>query len=112
MPFTWKGDEVEKKIQAATKKAIDETTAAAVIYAKQNHRWKNRTGTLEGSIRMRPAGMKSGRMTGQWGSFTVKYAIYLELGVPSNNFSKMPYLRPAAAAEYPKLAGRIKANLK
>ncbi len=108
MPFTWFGDKVEKKMEAAVKKAIDETTAAAVIHAKQNHSWQNQTGTLEGSIQMRSAASSSGKVTGQWGSFTVKYAIWLE--IDTANKPAMPYLRPAAAVEYPKLAGRIRAN--
>ena len=40
-----------RKLDEAAPAAINDTTAAASISAKQNHGWQNRTGTAEGSIR-------------------------------------------------------------
>ncbi|MGH7851155.1 MAG: hypothetical protein ACREOP_12725, partial [Thermodesulfobacteriota bacterium] len=95
-----------------------QTMSAAVIHAKQNHPWVNRTGTLEGSIRPVVAAHKAGsEFIGLWGSVDVEYALYLELGLGFNlvagaaSFGKgkraYPFLRPAAEVEYPKLADRI-----
>lgn len=102
--LNWLGGDVRDRVHDAARQGIDETTAAAVIHAKSNHPWSNQTGTLEGSLQMRPAEVQGDIVRGQWGSFTVLYAIYLELG-------GWAYLRPAADAEYPKLAGRIKAAM-
>lgn len=99
----WEGDEVVEKIEQATRLAIDQTTGAAVIQAKNNHPWQNRTGTLEGSYEMRPAVSDGKTVKGKWGSFDVKYAAPVEKDFPA--------LRPAADVEYPKLAERIRANL-
>lgn len=105
MAFGWRGDEVAEKVIAASVLAVDQTTAATVKHAKENHRWSNRTGTLEGSLQMRPAEQIGTKIVGHWGSFTVAYAIYLELR------PEYAWLRLAADAEYPNLASRIKAAL-
>lgn len=118
MSLDWKGDEVQKKMEACIKKGINQTMSAAVIHAKKNHPWQNRTGTLEGSIRPVVAARKEGdEFVGLWGSVDVAYALYLELGLKFNlvkgaaSFGQrrraFPFLRPAAEVEYPKLAGRI-----
>lgn len=103
----WRGPEVLAKAKAAARHGIDETTSACVNHAKSNHPWQNQTGTLEGSLQMRPADDQGSRIVGFWGSFDVDYAIYLEIG--TSRAPAYPYLRPAADAEYGKLAGRIKA---
>lgn len=105
MPVDWRGDEIQKKILDQAKQAIDQTTAAAVRYAKSNHPWKNVTSTLEGSIMMKPSVYRGGLLIGEWGSFDVRYAIFLELG--TSKMPAYPYLRPAADAEYPNLAKRL-----
>lgn len=109
MPLKWNGPLVAARVAEASKLAIDEITSLAVKHAKDNHPWQNRTGTLEGSLQMRPAEHEGLRVVGRWGSFTVEYAIFLEIGTV--HMEAMPYLRPAADATYPLLAGRIRANL-
>ena len=97
---------------------INRTMSAAAVHAKRNHsagahaqgRFVTRTGTLEGSIRPVVAAHKRGdEFVGVWGSVDVEYALVLELG----SFGRVgippyPYLRPAAAAEYPNLPERIR----
>lgn len=95
----WNGDQVLENVLAATRAAIDETTAASVIHAKSNHPWQNQTGTLEGSYQMRPSEVEGDMVAGEWGSFDVIYAAVIE-----DNY---PALRPAADTEYPQLAERI-----
>lgn len=118
MSLDWKGDEVQKKMESCIKQAINQTMSRASIHAKNNHPWVNRTGTLEGSIRpVERARKKGDEFIGVWGSVDVNYALPLELGFSVNSvvgvpaFGKTkkawPYLRPAADAEYPKLASRI-----
>ena len=107
MSLNWRGDEVQKKMESCIKQGINQTMSAAAIHAKQNHPWQNRTGTLEGSIRPVTAAHKEGdEFVGLWGSTDVAYALVLETG--GVRMPAFPYLRPAADAEYPKLAGRIR----
>ena len=95
----WKGDEAAEKVIAAAKLGLDQTAGAAVIHAKSNHPWINRTGTLEGSYQMKPSQQDGETVSVEWGAFDVNYAAPVE--------EKYPALRPAADVEYPKLAGRI-----
>lgn len=95
------------RLERAVRMGIDETTAAAAIYAKQNHpTWQNRTGTLEGSIRMDPA-QKVGPHTwrGRFGSFDVMYAKFLELG--TRFIAAGYFLRNAADVTFPTVGQRI-----
>lgn len=132
MTLRWQGEEVKRRMRAAQRQGINETMAASVIHAKRNHTWRNRTGTLEGSIAI----VSSARDTttgaeGRWGSQDVRYALIHELGgvitpkaakallirdergnivasVQQVTIPPRPYLRPAAAVEYPKLTSRIR----
>lgn len=102
--LNWKGDQVAAKVIAAAKAGIDETTSACVQDAKTNHRWRNRTGTLEGGIQMRPAVARGTQIIGRWGVFGVNYGVYLELLFGG----KYRWLNPAADRNYPDLAARIR----
>lgn len=130
--FKWNGEALKRKMFAAQKFGIDKTMAEAVTHAKNNHTWKNRTGTLEGSVKIIEYGAKDlDGVAGTWGSADVVYALIQELGgtiVPvkakmlmfkvdgetrfahSVTIPARPYLRPAAAAIYPRLAANIKAG--
>lgn len=110
MSLKWEGDKLIKKIDDCVKRGIDQTMAEAAIYAKQNHPWRNRTGTLEGSIRpVVEAHKKGSEFVGVWGSVDVDYALVLELGSFGRaGVPPYPYLRPAADAIYPRLPSNIK----
>ena len=56
--------------------------------AREDHPWKNRTGTLEGSIESWPTAEGAA-----YGSLGCKYAIYLEFGTA--RMPAFPYLRPS-----------------
>ena len=107
MTLDWKGDQLISTLRRAQVEGIEATMAAAVIHAKNNHEWINRSDRLETSIDIHehavatPTGAR-----GVWGSIEIVYALIHELG---GQFIKArPYLRPAAAAQYPGLARRIK----
>lgn len=106
--FTWRGDQVKQVALGNARRAIDETTAACVHGAKSDHRWQNRTGTLEGSLQMRPATIVGSRVRGRWGSFDVNYAIYLELRWGG----RYRYLFPQADLHYPRLAARLRQGIR
>lgn len=106
----WRGDEVRQRVEAAARLGIDDTMAACVLEAKNNHGWKNRTGTAERSIRAEPARMEGTRVVGRWGSFDVRYFIYLELG--TRFITADHTLRRAADRHYPSLARRIQQHLR
>ena len=126
----WRGPEVAAKMLKASLFGVNKTMAETVEHAKRNHRWQNRTGTLEGSISISEFARKEGNgVRGIWGSKDVRYALIHELGgriVPVNapalkfqvggqwvtvsqvNIPARPYLRPAADAVYPQLAANIR----
>lgn len=130
MALEWLGPAVTKRLARAQIQGVNATLAAAVNHAKRNHDWQNRTGTLEGSIGVQDFARAEGRgVRGNWGSRDARYALIHELGgviVPKKAKALVfeiggevvrvmkvviparPYLRPAADATYPGLAGRIR----
>ncbi|MFA6219593.1 MAG: hypothetical protein WC692_07410 [Erythrobacter sp.] len=127
----WEGDALTARMRAAQKLGINATMAACVQQAKANHAWRNQTGVLEGSIKIAEFARPDGAgMVGTWGSTDVRYALIHELGgvivpvraqalrfkLPDGSFRIVksvtiparPYLRPAADAIYPQLAGNIR----
>ena len=135
MPVDWRGDELLKRIKKAQIFGINKTMSEAVIHAKSNHTWRNRTGTLEGSINIVTYGRETETgAEGVWGSQDVRYALIHELsGVITPKVADKlyitddtgkivatadrveiparPYLRPAAADAYPKLATNIQEGM-
>lgn len=130
MSLTWHGDRVLDRMREAQRIGVNATMARAVTHAKTNHDWQNRTGTLEGSIKIAEYAHRDGDgYRGLWGSADVVYALIHELGgrivpvrAPALRFQingqwvttqqvdipARPYLRPAADAEYPSLADNIR----
>ena len=110
MTLDWKGDQLISTLRRAQVEGIEATMAAAVIHAKNNHEWINRTGILERSIDIHDhATVTRTGARGLWGSLDIVYALIHELG---GQFIKArPYLRPAADVQYPGLARRIKVAL-
>lgn len=135
MALKWNGKKVTEALRRAQLHGVNQTLAAAVARAKRSHAWRNRTGTLEGSIDIQDYAHATGDgVRGSWGSRDVRYALIHELGgvirpqtakalvfepapgaglvqVQSVTIPPRPYLRPAADAEYPKLGARIRAAL-
>ncbi len=125
MSLIWKGDAIKARLVAAQKSGINTTMTACIIDAKTGHgrgahgaqRFESQTGELERSTRIIQAAKRSGSaVVGRWGALNNVYARRIELGFQgqdsrgvSVNAPAYPYLFPAARAEYPKLAGRIKA---
>lgn len=128
----WEGDALTAKMRAAQIDGVNKTMADAVQQAKNNHAWQNQTGVLEGSIKIADFARVDGAgVVGTWGSTDVRYALIHELGgvivpvrakalkipqpdgsfrfVKSVKIPARPYLRPAADAIYPQLAGNIRA---
>lgn len=129
--LTWNGPALTEKMRAAQKTGVNATMAECVVQAKANHSWENQTGILEGSIKIAEFARDEGAgVVGTWGSTDVRYALIHELGgvivpvraqalkfkLPDGSFRIVksvriparPYLRPAADAIYPKLAGNIR----
>lgn len=127
----WDGPAISAKMRTAQVAGVNKTMADCVIQAKTNHTWKNQTATLEGSIKIAEFARSDGAgVAGTWGSTDVRYALIHELGgvivpvraqalkipMPDGSFRFVksvtiparPYLRPAADALYPQLAGNIR----
>lgn len=100
--IVWNGEEVAREIAAATKAAIDETTAAAAEDAKTSHWWNSRKGQLQEEIVNEPAKVEGTRTTGRFGTTQRRgfYGLFFE--------RRTPFLRPAADRLFPTLAERIK----
>lgn len=128
----WEGDALTARMRQAQIAGVNKTMADCVIQAKSNHAWQNQTGVLEGSIKVAEFARQDGTgVSGTWGSTDVRYALIHELGgvivpvraqalaipqadgsvrfVKSVTIPARPYLRPAADALYPQLAGNIRA---
>ncbi len=124
MALNWRGPEVRAKVIAAAADGIDATMAAAILHAKSEHgagahalqRFESHTGELERSVRIVEPAREVGRaVRGLWGSVGLGYARRIELGFQGKDSlgraydaPPFPFLRPAAEAEYPKLADRIR----
>src|SRR3990170_3743568 len=103
----WRGDKIPPSIDKVVRVAINTTMGACVAYAKANHSFINRTGTLERSIRIvQEARTRAARSLGVWGSAQVVYALFIEFG--TFRINALPFLRPSAQVNYPKLAPTIK----
>lgn len=98
----WRGKAVTDKLTRCSIQGINATMTEAVIEAKGNHPWQNRTGTLERSISITvPARRTFNAVVGQWGTKGVRYGLFLELK------KQFMWLRPAADRTYPNLARNI-----
>jgi len=126
----WRGREVVSRMERAENLAVNATMEEAVVYAKNNHEWQNRTSVLEGSIKIVEFASREGSGSrGLWGSTDVRYALIHELGgvirptkapalmfridgqfvrVQQVRIPARPYLRPAADAIYPRLPDNIR----
>lgn len=112
MTVNWKGDEVKRKMERATIFAVNETVKDTIVHALNNHPgWQNVTHVAEGSITQKEFAKKKGRwITALWGSVWppgegTNYVWFLE-------YKHGSFLRRAASAIYPSLAGRIKSALR
>ncbi len=81
MGLDWKGDEIKRRMDMATRIGINQVMAQCVGGSKRDHPFTNRTGTAEQSIRIAMAAEQRGnKTTGIWGSVMNAYFKYLELG--------------------------------
>jgi len=99
----WLGDEIEKRVEGASKRAINRTTEVTADYAKANHPgWKNITGLAESSIGTKPARLLKrvirGNVTGGAGD-----AFYLLILEVKNGAA----LRNAADVNFPSVGRRL-----
>lgn len=105
--FTWNSSPFKDAVERAVVRGMNHVMADCVLDAqttlKDHHHVV--TGTLVGSIRFEQPQKISGDIVGEWGSFDVNYAIFLEMG--TIDITADPYLRPAAQRHYPKLQGYI-----
>ena len=134
--FKWEGDAVNRKVRTGIRWGIDSVMADCVTTAK--NLVPKRTTILQGSLQMRPAVDLSDHIAGYWGSFTTKYAPWVEFGtrphwppvkaietsmrvshseafliarsISRKGTRPHPYLMPAAEQHYPSLGLRIRAQ--
>ena len=81
--LNWKGEQVYNRTLLAAGRAVDGVLADCVSESKR--RVPVRTSIIQGSIQMRPAIVDfAGRVVGLWGSFAVKYALWVEKGTQAH----------------------------
>ena len=116
MTVKFEGSKLLAKFRRAQIKGVNKTMQASATHARKNHEWKSRTFELESSIQIHTHARPDGKgVSGIWGSLDIAYALVHELGSdPSSgqNIPARPYLRPAADAQYPALAGNIRDALR
>lgn len=109
MSYTSHRKAVEARAARAQIRAVNRTMGESVESAQASHEWQNRTGILEGSIKIvSPAHREGNGASGEWGSVDVVYAAIHEFGGQAGadhsvTIPPRPYLRPAADRTYPKL---------
>lgn len=104
----WNGDAITGRVAQAAIQAVNETTAEAVSVARSVVPVD--TGALKASLDARPAQQTGSGVSGEFGSYGIDYALYVELG--TSRMRAQPYLRPGADAAFPGLPGRLAAMLK
>ena len=108
---SWFGDRILAKALSASVAAVEETTQDAAQHAKTDHRWRDRNGALENAIDTLPVKVEGLFVKGEWGveaGERVPYWADLEFGTV--HMTARPFLRPAADATNPQLAGRLRRN--
>lgn len=104
LKLTWRGAEVERKLNRAIEGAMNETMEAARDTAKDYA--PVLTGALKDDIRiLQPATLRGSRWVGKWGN-TIYYAIFQEAG--TIHIVAKYYLRSAVDVEYPHYKERLR----
>jgi len=136
----WQGERVTAEVIRATRWGMDSVMSDCVRTAKQRcpigHGPRRSGAGLQGSIQMRPTTISGDQLTGYWGSYSVKYARWVEEGTQPHvilpktkkalfwpgadhpvrmvnhpGTKARPYLVPTAQQLYPSLPFRIRAEL-
>lgn len=77
--YTWDGDKLKRRMDAAARAAMDETNEEAAAVASGYSPVD--TGRLRDSMTYQPAVKRGGLWMGSFGSEGVDYALYVEVGV-------------------------------
>lgn len=102
----WFGGDILSRIDSAVENGMNATLIDAAGQAQQPGWTPRDTGALVDSITFEGAKKSGGGWIGSFGSYTINYAIYVEVGT-----WKMVgrfYLRRAADAVFPHLPARIR----
>ncbi len=127
----WDDKPIIDKTLLATRIGMDSVLSKCVSAAKAIV--PKVTTALQGSIHMQPTKLKGNELVGEWGSYNIKYAIYIETGtdpyeirpvkakalfwpgaahpvkvVHHPGIKAQPFLRPTADRLYPTLPGEIR----
>ena len=99
---SWRGPELAQAAAEAAERAVAETLERAAETAAGNA--PVRTGELRESIGSTPVRRSGSRTSGGLGA-GARYGRFVERG--TRYMSAQPFLRPAADAEFPRLAERV-----
>lgn len=102
----WAGPAVVERVVAKTAVAEREVVRRAAEQAATNHPWTSETGATEAGIWAGEPRIHGDLISTPWGAPSPAY--FLEVGTV--HMPAFPFLRPAADANYPMLAGLIAAS--
>jgi hypothetical protein len=103
----WYGDDIKARLGRGIENAMNATMLDCVAQGQQLA--PRKTSVLANSLRIERAKKSGGGWVGYWGSFTVGYAIYQEMG--TYKMAGKFYLRRSADAIYPTFPGRVGESL-
>lgn len=103
MSLEWYGDQLLRQFQDQMIQAVDSVLADCAAEAQTLVAVD--TGALKNDIQFKGAKRSGGSIAGSFGAYSVKYAIYQELG--TYKMPAHPYLRPVADRLFPTLLQRV-----
>lgn len=112
MGLDWNGGQLLERVAEAARSAVDDVLEDADRAASVSHVWVNRTGQLEEEIVSEAAIVEGHTVHGRFGTTERRgfYGWFHEIGTV--NEIARPFLRPAADATFPTLAGKIARRLR
>lgn len=104
-PFTlvWKAEAVKSATRLACIKGINSVLADCVLEAMNTARVDS--GDMKGSIKLQAAAVKGAMILGAFGSWTIAYTLWQEIG--TRNMQGTFFLHRAAASHFQSLPARI-----
>lgn len=101
----WYGNDIKARLSGAIENAMNATMLDCVEQAQQPGWTPRKSSVLANSLRIKAAKKSGSGWVGYWGSFTVAYAMPVEVGTYKR--AGQYYLRRSSDAIYPSFPDRV-----